>query len=222
MRQRTEGDPRRTLTRDLQSPQMGLFIFVSAENSLQKILHFCLFSGEEMAFSMPWRRLLQNLHILLFLFIFSSVHSSHAAVALYHSSLSEWQDGNHGLFQSTLYSSNSLSTDNTSIILASERTKRKDPTKLYNYYTGGWNISDEHYWAVSFFAPFILLSANISSINSFQSSDSLLHLMQFQSLSWLLHGLLALEQPCYSSVAALAALDREDTPILAISMRFPS
>ncbi|KAI0502177.1 hypothetical protein KFK09_017124 [Dendrobium nobile] len=113
-----------------------------------------------MAFSMPWRRLLQHLHILLFLFIFSSVHFSHAAVALYHSSLSEWQDGNHGILQSSfiadensnLYSSNSLSTDNTSIILASERTKRKDPTKLYNYYTGGWNISDEHYWASAAFS----------------------------------------------------------------------
>lgn len=38
----------------------------------------------------------------------------------------------------------------SSFILAQERTHRKDPLDNYNYYSGGWNISDKHYWVVSF------------------------------------------------------------------------
>ncbi|GJM90411.1 hypothetical protein PR202_ga06688 [Eleusine coracana subsp. coracana] len=39
---------------------------------------------------------------------------------------------------------------NSSFILAAAQTHRKDPLRGLSYYTGGWNISDEHYWAVSF------------------------------------------------------------------------
>lgn len=45
---------------------------------------------------------------------------------------------------------------NSSLVLAAERTRRKDPLENLNYYTGGWNISDKHYFAVSslcFFHP---------------------------------------------------------------------
>ncbi|KAJ0265284.1 Plasma membrane fusion protein [Hirschfeldia incana] len=48
--------------------------------------------------------------------------------------------------------------ENSSLILAAKRTKRKDPTENFNLYTGGWNISNTHYWtsvaytAVPFFA----------------------------------------------------------------------
>ncbi|XP_020581478.1 uncharacterized protein LOC110025364 isoform X2 [Phalaenopsis equestris] len=105
-------------------------------------------------FSMPWFRLVQNLHILLFL-LFYSVRFSHADAVILKSSLSERQADNHGILpwsfiaeeDSILHPTNSLSMDNTSFKLALDRTKRKDPTKLYTYYTGGWNISDEHYWA---------------------------------------------------------------------------
>ncbi|KAJ8536185.1 hypothetical protein K7X08_034586 [Anisodus acutangulus] len=38
-------------------------------------------------------------------------------------------------------------TENSSLILAAERTHRKDPLEDRKYYTGGWNISDDHYWA---------------------------------------------------------------------------
>ncbi|KAL4584589.1 hypothetical protein LXL04_009193 [Taraxacum kok-saghyz] len=34
---------------------------------------------------------------------------------------------------------------NSSLILADERTRRKDPSNDFRYYTDGWNISDEHY-----------------------------------------------------------------------------
>ncbi|KAJ4829666.1 hypothetical protein Tsubulata_034580 [Turnera subulata] len=36
---------------------------------------------------------------------------------------------------------------NHSLILAENRTHRKDPLDNFNYYKGGWNISDEHYFA---------------------------------------------------------------------------
>jgi hypothetical protein len=39
--------------------------------------------------------------------------------------------------------------NSSSFLLAAEQTQRKDPLDGLRYYTGGWNISDEHYWAVS-------------------------------------------------------------------------
>lgn len=39
---------------------------------------------------------------------------------------------------------------NSSLILAKERTRRKDPLDDFHKYTGGWNISNDHYWAVSY------------------------------------------------------------------------
>lgn len=35
------------------------------------------------------------------------------------------------------------------LILAAKRTHRKDPLDGFNKYSGGWNIRNEHYWAVS-------------------------------------------------------------------------
>lgn len=45
--------------------------------------------------------------------------------------------------------------ENSSLILAANRTKRKDPTENFNIYTGGWNISNTHYWTVSPFFYFL-------------------------------------------------------------------
>lgn len=39
------------------------------------------------------------------------------------------------------------------LILAQERTRRKDPLNSFKKYTGGWNISEKHYWAVSSISP---------------------------------------------------------------------
>lgn len=39
--------------------------------------------------------------------------------------------------------------ESSSIVLAAQRTQRKDPLNGFKRYTGGWNISDHHYWAVS-------------------------------------------------------------------------
>ncbi|XP_051191548.1 uncharacterized protein [Lolium perenne] len=38
-------------------------------------------------------------------------------------------------------------TTNSSFILAEHRTFRKDPLNSFDRYTGGWNISEVHYWA---------------------------------------------------------------------------
>ncbi|PQQ05349.1 transmembrane protein [Prunus yedoensis var. nudiflora] len=50
---------------------------------------------------------------------------------------------------------------NSSLILAKERTYRKDPLDEFKKYTGGWNISNEHYWASVGFtaAPFFVIAA---------------------------------------------------------------
>ncbi|KAL4592339.1 hypothetical protein LXL04_005330 [Taraxacum kok-saghyz] len=38
---------------------------------------------------------------------------------------------------------------NSSLVLAQERTTRKDPLDKFKKYRGGWNIKERHYWAVS-------------------------------------------------------------------------
>ncbi|KAL5576074.1 hypothetical protein UlMin_017773 [Ulmus minor] len=50
--------------------------------------------------------------------------------------------------------------ENSSLILAAERTHRKDPLRGFNYYTGGWNISEKHYFSSVGFtgAPLFILS----------------------------------------------------------------
>ncbi|XP_022730100.1 uncharacterized protein LOC111285111 [Durio zibethinus] len=51
--------------------------------------------------------------------------------------------------------------DNSSLILAEKRTYRRDPLNDFKKYTGGWNISNEHYWASVGFtaAPFFAIAA---------------------------------------------------------------
>lgn len=50
---------------------------------------------------------------------------------------------------------------NTDLILAESRTTRKDPTNNFRYYNGGWNISNQHYWAVSFHILILMLSSSV-------------------------------------------------------------
>ncbi|XP_009787592.1 uncharacterized protein [Nicotiana sylvestris] len=49
---------------------------------------------------------------------------------------------------------------NSSLILAAKRTYRKDPFDNFKRYTGGWNISERHYWASVAFtaAPFFVVA----------------------------------------------------------------
>lgn len=51
---------------------------------------------------------------------------------------------------------------NSSLVLAADRTHRKDPLRNGAYYTGGWNISDKHYLSsVVYSASPLLLAAMI-------------------------------------------------------------
>lgn len=43
-----------------------------------------------------------------------------------------------------------LEENTTVLLLAQQRTSRRDPLNGFNRYTGGWNISNKHYWAVSY------------------------------------------------------------------------
>ena len=45
---------------------------------------------------------------------------------------------------------------NSSLILARERTNRTDPLANFKPYTGGWNIGNKHYWAVSSLSQWFL------------------------------------------------------------------
>lgn len=51
--------------------------------------------------------------------------------------------------------------NSTYLILAAKRTYRKDPLDDFKKYTGGWNISNTHYWASVAFtsAPFFVIAA---------------------------------------------------------------
>uniref|UniRef100_A0A0E0CGS9 Uncharacterized protein n=1 Tax=Oryza meridionalis TaxID=40149 RepID=A0A0E0CGS9_9ORYZ len=54
------------------------------------------------------------------------------------------------------------SPSTTTFVLAGERTRRKDPLDGLKLYSGGWNISDEHYWAsVGFTAAPVFAAAAI-------------------------------------------------------------
>uniref|UniRef100_A0A0E0JWF9 Uncharacterized protein n=1 Tax=Oryza punctata TaxID=4537 RepID=A0A0E0JWF9_ORYPU len=54
------------------------------------------------------------------------------------------------------------SPSTTTFVLAGERTRRKDPLDGLKLYAGGWNISDEHYWAsVGFTAAPVFAAAAI-------------------------------------------------------------
>ncbi|XP_044471256.1 uncharacterized protein LOC123200178 isoform X2 [Mangifera indica] len=50
---------------------------------------------------------------------------------------------------------------NSTLILAANRTQRRDPLADFKTYTGGWNISERHYWASVGFtaAPFFIIAA---------------------------------------------------------------
>lgn len=55
------------------------------------------------------------------------------------------------------YNNPQVIEDTSSVALASQRTFRKDPLNGYEKYTGGWNISNHHYWAVRSFHFNLLL-----------------------------------------------------------------
>ncbi|PIN16008.1 hypothetical protein CDL12_11338 [Handroanthus impetiginosus] len=63
--------------------------------------------------------------------------------------------------QRSLLEGNNNGRNSTSLVLAKERTRRKDPLEDLKYYTGGWNISNEHYFASVLYtgSPLFLIAA---------------------------------------------------------------
>ncbi|KAK8595161.1 hypothetical protein V6N13_016065 [Hibiscus sabdariffa] len=53
------------------------------------------------------------------------------------------------------------SGNGTSILLAEEQTRRRDPLDHLNYYKGGWNITNQHYYASVAFSsfPFLVIAS---------------------------------------------------------------
>ncbi|KAL8256820.1 hypothetical protein R6Q59_028861 [Mikania micrantha] len=61
----------------------------------------------------------------------------------------------------------SVGDRNSSLVLAEKRTRRKDPSNDFKYYTSGWNISDDHYiFSVMFTAVPLFAIATIWFIGS--------------------------------------------------------
>ncbi|XP_020528139.1 uncharacterized protein LOC18442530 isoform X2 [Amborella trichopoda] len=51
---------------------------------------------------------------------------------------------------------------NESFVLAAERTRRQDPSNDFKHYTGGWNLSEHHYWvSVAFTAAPLFVIAGV-------------------------------------------------------------
>ncbi|KAJ8751772.1 hypothetical protein K2173_025956 [Erythroxylum novogranatense] len=51
-----------------------------------------------------------------------------------------------------------LESENPTLLLAANRTCRKDPLDEFKRYTGGWNISERHYWASAGFTALPLFA----------------------------------------------------------------
>ncbi|KAJ4813770.1 envelope glycoprotein B [Rhynchospora pubera] len=98
--------------------------------------------------------------LLFFLLPISASSFSH----VYHEFDSESISGKEGrvtwrwLAEEAPTASNVTTLDNSSFVLAAQRTQRKDPLEGYNYYKGGWNISDQHYWASVAYTAFPLFT----------------------------------------------------------------
>ena len=54
----------------------------------------------------------------------------------------KWESNNRRIVAETV-------EGNASLTLAAKNTYRRDPINHFNRYTGGWNITNRHYWAVS-------------------------------------------------------------------------
>lgn len=81
---------------------------------------------------------------------------------------------------------------NSSLILAKSRTDRKDPLNNFARYTGGWNITNKHYWAVSFcliylcFMSLFFSSLSCSTVCRLHSSSLLHHRRNLVHRLWVM------------------------------------
>lgn len=161
-----------------------IFIFLSATSfsfSFGATTHFSTShkvplpaaSGESYCFLFKKGKKRQNpvlLLSLLFLLLFCNWDF------LTHQISGAFGEENYGLVVSwgtkRFLADNTTATDNeepplnSSLILAAKRTYRKDPLDGYKRYTGGWNIRNKHYWAVSLSnLPSSLSIPNLTSLD---------------------------------------------------------
>ncbi|GMH18985.1 hypothetical protein Nepgr_020826 [Nepenthes gracilis] len=110
----------------------------------------------------------RRLHLVSFSFFLTSAfftfsYASHCLHPVQTVQLSEVINGDDcsGVLSSTTRRAVAEIVDNSSLILAEHRTNRRDPTDGFKHYRGGWNISNDHYWASVGFtaAPFFVVAA---------------------------------------------------------------
>ncbi|KAI4377312.1 hypothetical protein MLD38_014962 [Melastoma candidum] len=119
--------------------------------------------------SPPTRRLLLLLFLAAFLFLLSASPASSHPTHLHGDRLATFRLLGGGRQSEGVGSVSGLSRrnlageskGNSSLVLAAERTWRRDPTDHFHRYTGGWNISNDHYWASVIFTaiPFFAIAA---------------------------------------------------------------
>ncbi|KAM5548072.1 hypothetical protein ABKV19_002167 [Rosa sericea] len=99
-------------------------------------------------------------HLVLFVIItISFVFVVSASAESYHLSHTIRLTGGEQINDGGLITSFPMSLEeNETLVLAKERTRRKDPLNRFKKYTGGWNITERHYWASVGFtaAPFFV------------------------------------------------------------------
>ncbi|GAV60559.1 hypothetical protein CFOL_v3_04089 [Cephalotus follicularis] len=111
---------------------------------------------------LSFRSLPFSLQVVTFVYISSSTFSSlsHATAPHFHSLQALPPSGNikevkyvvefslgSGIRRSEVEVPFGEPVETSSLVLAAERTYRKDPLNGFKRYTGGWNISERHYWA---------------------------------------------------------------------------
>ncbi|KAM7263784.1 hypothetical protein ACFE04_001467 [Oxalis oulophora] len=97
--------------------------------------------------------------ILLLLIIVTLFFFSYSASAKPHHYIKGGGDG-FKTWEKTMRRSLAVVDNNSTLILAAHRTHRPDPLDHFNDYNGGFNISNEHYWASVALtaAPFFIIA----------------------------------------------------------------
>ncbi|CAO2822577.1 unnamed protein product [Amaranthus hypochondriacus] len=93
--------------------------------------------------------------IFFTIFLFSSANAFPVLGSSAFQGMIKWENNNRRIIAENSEGKSS------SLILAAKNTYRRDPFDDFNPYTGGWNITNRHYWASVGFtaAPFFIIAA---------------------------------------------------------------
>ncbi|XAR67846.1 hypothetical protein NMG60_11002772 [Bertholletia excelsa] len=122
-------------------------MFSMKSSSFLRLLAFLLLSSTLYSFS---DEVSQNLHL-------QTIYNPDVGVT----EGSGYDIVSRGTRRSVAEGSNGEAAANSSMILAAERTHRKDPLDHFKHYTGGWDISGKHYFSSVAFtgAPLFVIAA---------------------------------------------------------------